>query len=166
MSYLHPPPCESWVIVSCAHITRFGKRKGINLHWESYWEPFDFTERYKKTRLNGIRTAATLAKIIKYYKPKSWFIENPRSSKLFKWLDEHMDFRGYMNYCTYGAYGYTSNKPTIICSNVKLELRNERVIGLMPLMNDHFGRGSRSDVPEVLYREIMGCAAGSVHPID
>jgi hypothetical protein len=165
------PPCESWVTLSIGHVCKFTTKKGFNLHWEKKWVPFDFKPKYRETRLNGIRTAECLAKIIQHYKPEYWAIENGRSSILFDYVKEFCGLKGIENPCKYGCYNFPVLKPTIILSNVRLDLKNynplKRFCNIarrtseynvkarkrgIKFMNDN---RERSQVPPLLYQDIM-----------
>lgn len=71
----------------------------------------------------------TLA-LIDYFNPKTWYIENPSKSYLWKylalnqkeWCHKHNLIP---NSCTYGAYGYILTKPTTFASNVWLNLASK-----------------------------------------
>jgi len=116
------PPCESWVTLSCGHLGKYKVKKGLSLHWEKKWTPFDFEPRFKETRLNGVNTALTTAAIIQYFNPDLWCIENGNSSKLFDYIADHVKLLGFKNKCNYYSYGFDVLKPTIIYSNYKLNL--------------------------------------------
>jgi len=81
------PPCESWVDVSKGTLIHYGE-SGYNLFWKDKFTPFDFTEKYKETRLNGCNTALTTAKIIAHYRPRFWAIENGKTSLIFDYIEK------------------------------------------------------------------------------
>jgi hypothetical protein len=165
------PPCESWVRLSIAHVCKFTAKKGFNLHWEKKWIPFDFKPKYRETRLNGIRTAECLAKIIQHYKPEFWAIENGISSILFDYLKEFCLLKGIESPCKYGCYNFNVLKPTIILSNKRLELKNynprRRFTNIARRTRKYNAKArkqgiafindsrERSKVPPELYRDIM-----------
>lgn len=69
------------------------------------------------------RIAKRCFKIIEYYQPKRWFVENPGGGGL---MDKRPFMRAYERYkhpCTYCMYGKWYKKPTNIWSNVPLNLR-------------------------------------------
>jgi len=169
------PPCESWVSLSIGNLNKYTKEKGLNLHWKKKWEGFDFLPRFKETRLNGINTALTLAKIIQHYKPKFWAVENGNSSLIFSYMYEFANLIGYKNKCNYGSYKFPVHKPTIILSNKILALGNfsrtflqrTQVIArrktIEKMSGGYNAKGikqlnyphERSLVPPGLYRDIM-----------
>lgn len=66
-------------------------------------------------------------KIIKFYKPKYWYIENPKTSLIWKYLTlNKQDFcnpsNSFFNEASYGKYGYLITKPTYFLSNIKMDL--------------------------------------------
>lgn len=66
-------------------------------------------------------------KIIKFYKPKYWYIENPKTSLIWKYLTlNNQDFcnptNSFFNEASYGKYGYLITKPTYFLSNIKMDL--------------------------------------------
>ncbi len=159
------PPCESWVSVSVGNLPYFTKDKGLNLHWKSKWVPFDFTEKLKKTRINGCKTALCSAQIINHYKPKAWAIENGNSSLIFDYIKEYL--KGYKNKCNYFSYGFDVLKPTIIYSNLKLLLKNYKANKILSTIEAGQKRkytklrtktksyATKSKVPPELYKNII-----------
>ncbi len=112
----------------------------------------------------GNKMIDALLKILDYYEPKRWFVENPRG------LLQHyppMKVLGEPLLVYYGNYGWSSPKPTHIWSNVKL-WKNEK----KPIMPEdtYFMRNgkriykgydsgthrSRSMIPEKLITELLG----------
>lgn len=66
-------------------------------------------------------------KLIEHYKPKYWYIENPKSSLMWKYIKlNKLDFvkknKVHFNVCSYGKYGFLIRKDTIFLSNVKMSL--------------------------------------------
>ena len=89
------PPCTTFSIASCGH------------HWNK-----DKTPKTKECE-KGIKIVKTTLKIIDWFKPKYFFIENPRG------LLRKMDFISSYNRdtVTYCQYGDTRMKPTDIWHN-------------------------------------------------
>jgi hypothetical protein len=66
-------------------------------------------------------------KLIDFYKPKFWYIENPKTSLMWKyiklnckkWLKNDYHF----NVTSYGKYGFLIRKDTIFLSNIKMNLQ-------------------------------------------
>ena len=57
--------------------------------------------------------------IIEYFKPKYWWIENPKTSRMWKYTKEiRPQYKNYitLHYCMFSDYGY--NKPTTFLSNI------------------------------------------------
>lgn len=59
--------------------------------------------------------------IIAYFKPKYWWLENPKSSLMWKYIEEkylHLNYEKYLfSYCKYSNWGY--EKPTYFITNYK-----------------------------------------------
>ncbi len=70
--------------------------------------------------------------LIKFYKPKYWFIENPKHSLLWKYIklnrkDFYREDSMYMNEASYGKYGYLTTKATYFLSNAKMQLKKGKI---------------------------------------
>ncbi|MFV8418733.1 hypothetical protein [Mycoplasma sp. Sp33II] len=70
--------------------------------------------------------------LIKYYKPKIWYIENPKHSLMWKYIEfNRPDFWDsnymYKNEASLGKYGFLTTKPTIFLSNVKISLEKGKI---------------------------------------
>lgn len=66
-------------------------------------------------------------KIIQFYKPKYWYIENPKTSLIWKYItlnknDFYNPNNCFLNEASYGKYGYLITKPTYFLSNIKMDL--------------------------------------------
>jgi len=171
------PPCETWVVITVGHKWRYTTSKVFNLHYkDKNFTANDFTEALKIKRLNGENTAMTTAKVIKYFKPKYWFIENGNSSLIFHFLNVRCGMNGFLNKCSYANYRFDVWKPTIIYSNKSLFLYSKRpnrklnlittgkrknkityasckAKGIEVFLKDDYA--GKSKVPEALYRAII-----------
>jgi hypothetical protein len=117
------PPCGSWVVVSVGSLKCFTSETAYNLFWKNKdLEPIYLTKELTKKRRDGEDTAICTAKIIQHYSPKFWAIENGNSSLIFNFMKKYAGLAGYKNYCNYFSYGFNNLKPTIIYSNLKLNL--------------------------------------------
>lgn len=65
------------------------------------------------------KLVAKTIEIIKYFKPKSYFIENPRGTYLSKEACMRGRKQNHVDYCMYGCY---HKKPTTIFSNTNISL--------------------------------------------
>lgn len=70
--------------------------------------------------------------LIKYYKPKYWYIENPKHSLIWKYITlNRNDFYDpttmFINEASYGKYGFLTTKPTFFMSNVKMDLLKGKI---------------------------------------
>ncbi len=163
---LASPPCESWSGADCGGrmVTKIDNEGNRYIHSAKYYEEYNKTchpvkRRYfiqkERSRIIGESTVGGTIEIIKHFKPKVWVIENPKTSKMWDFQKYHWDFHGVMNDTYYSAYDLKfSAKPTIFKSNIKLNLKKERVKG----NNDHMAKGSyskRSSIPELLIKDII-----------
>lgn len=124
------PPCETWVNVSIGSV-HFYKRNfnEHNLYWQKNFKPNNYDDKHRELRLLGQKTAYWTYKIIDYFKPDLWVIENGRSSYIFKYLYTYFGLKGFKNNSIYSAYCNVefSMKPTVFYSNKKFMLRNNQV---------------------------------------
>lgn len=82
------------------------------------WEKQLFIKRLgEQTVLNSI-------KLIKHFKPKYWYIENPSSSLIWYYIRNNVGLKGYINKTTLGDYGYPIAKHAGFYSNVEMNLKN------------------------------------------
>lgn len=77
--------------------------------------------------------------LIKHFKPKFWYIENPHKSLMWKYItlnkaDWFNESPKYLNKALYGHYGFAIHKPTIFLSNIKMNLKSKKI----PKMWDTF----------------------------
>ena len=64
--------------------------------------------------------------IIEYFKPKYYWIENPKSSAMWKYIKSKWEFDDderfiSVDYCKYSDWGY--KKPTIFLTNINVDLK-------------------------------------------
>lgn len=153
------PPCESWSIASAMN--------GGNACWK--WKNDELNIRTKKeysnTRYNNIKssrnrimgelTVLTLIEIIQYFKPKYYIIENPQTSRIWKYINENIGFNiPYDNLTYYNNYDYPVKKPTFFKSNIDLNLSKDNIKSLKQLdtINCY---NERSNIPEKLVQKII-----------
>lgn len=167
------PPCESWSIASAM--------QGGNASWKqeqgdslfepqiplsrftirSYkdYEPSKVQFKYDRSfinRINGELTIYNTIKIIRYFNPKYYVIENPATSRIWEYLEDIIGFDiSYDNLTYYSNYDYPLMKPTRFKSNLNLHLNNQRTKGAVAF--EHFSRdyNERSNIPGKLIREIF-----------
>ena len=79
----------------------------------------DKNELIEEQKKNSIFINKTI-EIIDYLKPKYYFIENPRYSQIWKYIDniEYLNNFVIIDYC---SFGYKYKKPTKILTNKKLD---------------------------------------------
>lgn len=69
--------------------------------------------------------------LIKFYKPKYWYIENPKYSLMWKYIRySRTDFYNkeyFFNEASLGKYGFLTTKPTIFFSNILLNLEKGKI---------------------------------------
>ena len=108
------------------------------------------------SRILGEATIGATIKIINHFKPKFWAIENPQTSKLWDFVNYHWNFKNNVNNLTYySSYSLKfSKKPTIFKSNIKLDLKKNKIKG----NKSHMALGSystRSSIPVNLVKDIL-----------
>lgn len=85
-------------------------------------------ERQLEKAILGKKCIDNTIKIIEIFKPKYYYIENPRKSLMWKYIEqEHKEFwtNSFTNITNYNNYGFISKKPTIFLSNVLMNLNTE-----------------------------------------
>lgn len=80
----------------------------------------------------GQKCIDNVIKLINYYKPAVWYIENPKQSLMWKYIDlNKRDFvkkwNPIKNEASYGKYGFLTTKATYFLSNVKIPLKKGRI---------------------------------------
>lgn len=146
---LASPPCESWSVASsikdgnvCWYtqeiVTLFGNyrsdnhfslrtREQLEAHFQKY--PY-FKKHWWKTvynRINGELCAFNTIRIIERYQPVVWVIENPQSSRIWRYYKQVQGFMGIENVANYNAYDKSfPKKPTTFYSNIYLPLQTTR----------------------------------------
>lgn len=162
---LASPPCESWSIADCAgKMLRSIKDETWIIKNKDYYDNYNLTaskckKRYflqkEMSRIVGEATASGTMYIIEYFKPKVFIVENPATSKIWEYFKNHWCVNGYFNNTYYAAYDNSfSLKPTTFLSNLKFNLKDEKVEGnkghmLFSRYND------RSNIPLNLIAEII-----------
>lgn len=102
----------------------------------------------------------TTMKLIDMYKPKCWYIENPKNSLIwrllgqlytdYKLLNDYRTMDIWMNDTYYGNYGDLMPKPTTFCSNMNLEL-NETNPGSFWIKDKTTKRQWHKDFPQFTF---------------
>lgn len=134
------PPCESWSVASSMFNGNASWKKGTCYALgETTFIPRGRREykmksasgrevqfKFKRSflqRINGELTIFNTLRIISKYKPKVFVIENPKLSRIWKYIDEVLGIKiPYRNDTYYSAYGFDIHKPTSFHSNIDLEL--------------------------------------------
>jgi len=156
------PPCQTWLNISCGNCPAVHREKGFNLYYKSKFVPFRSPQRIVENRLNGLLCALTTVKIINYFKPRFWFIENPSRSALFEFLSSKLNFYGIKNLTDYGSYGFAVHKPTTIYSNVKIPLKKSpRVYSVKKVFD--LPVNDRSFFPVKLSSHIIECLENNIY---
>ena len=182
---LASPPCESWSVASsmtggnvCWYteeiITLFGIEKANNnfsLRTREQLESwFEKTPHFKKhwwktvlNRINGELCAFNITRIIERYEPEIWVIENPQSSRIWRYYKQIQNFYGIENVAHYNAYDKEfPKKPTTFYSNIHLPLKTTREkanVVISPKAADGRktiqGYNARSNIPLLLIKDIL-----------
>lgn len=160
------PPCESWSIADTAGVMlkKINKNGDWFINNANYYDEYNKTahpvkKRYfdkkEKSRILGEATAFATIEIIKHFKPKYWYIENPLTSKIWKYYKYHLNFKGVENDTYYSSYDSSfSLKPTRFLSNINLHLRKERKNGNKEYMRKN-SYSKRSAIPLQLIEKII-----------
>jgi hypothetical protein len=157
------PPCTTFSVAS------------ISTHWKGGKEAY--VPKTEKAEL-GIELVKKTIDIIKHYKPKYWYIENPRGvlRKLIEpWLNESLGNFWKRETVTYCQYGDTRMKPTDIWTNdfnwkPKPMCKNgDKCHQSAPRGSKTGTQGlkgsySRSIVPAKLCNEILESKSGGITP--
>ena len=107
-------------------------------------------------RVNGELCAFNTIEIIKRYNPKYFIIENPASGRLWKYIEDVMDFKlPYLNITRYNNYDYPLQKPTKFASNIDLKLKKDII--KQDVEWKHFSKSynERSNIPQKLVKTIF-----------
>ena len=170
---LASPPCESWSIASAmkggnAFYTWSKNEPGLKIRTDEEitsknHTPFKhYPDKTLYTRINGELRAFNTIEIIQRYMPKVWVIENPRTSRIFDYLQYYHGFVGLRNITNYNNYNENfPKKPTCFLSNINLHLvqgNKPSKIGIHPshtnpMKTDY---NLRSDIPDELIIDIFG----------
>ena len=92
----------------------------LNKYMKS-WNPEVMLERAKL----GKRCLENTLLIIEYFKPKYFYIENPKLSLMWNYTKFNKDIEYFYNHTNYSSYGFLTFKPTTFLSNIQLDLRQE-----------------------------------------
>ncbi len=146
-----------------------GYIKDDNILRERERESFDkcnLTSKRAPSNWEGVINRRTIGQkaiqntwnVIQHYKPKKWFIENPRTSLIWFYMEKNMQVNIselFMNNTEYGAYGHDSKKPTSFLSNVKMELKKTPKGWKGTKGSDQKSYKDRSDIPSGVLQHIM-----------
>lgn len=159
---LASPPCESWsyamLIKNYRYITQDNIKitnykefmnENEHLHFKQ-----DFFKR-QRTRLLGESCALGIVEIIRFFRPKFWVIENPRTSKIWDYFQNFLDFQGIKNFANYNDWDNTySKKPTCFYSNIDLGIKLGNVKSSIK-WSSVSGYKNRSAIPKELIKYIL-----------
>lgn len=158
---LASPPCESWSIADTIKTWYVDNDKMYITPKIDYdntnnsLPPLCKRDFYKKqkTRLLGEATILATIKIIEYFKPTYWVIENPATSKSWLYQKNIINFYGEEEIAYYCAYDPNySMKPTIFKSNLQLSLKKQHIDNDIKL---GCGYDIRSKIPIELIKDII-----------
>lgn len=168
------PPCESWSNASAMcegnacwkqedlsdnlfepqrEASMFTIRNASD--YEKAYNNYKYDRQFMK-RVNGELCAFNTIEIIKRYNPKYFIIENPASGRLWKYIEDVMDFKlPYLNITRYNNYDYPLQKPTKFASNIDLKLKNDII--KQDVEWKHFSKSynERSNIPQKLVKTIF-----------
>lgn len=76
------------------------------------------------SRLEAESTTQATIKLLKFLSPKIFFIENPQASRIFKYINNFLDFKTINNVLHYNAYSPDfPKKPSIFASNLEFNTK-------------------------------------------
>lgn len=156
------PPCESWSIADCGGVMY---NSDLTLKNKNYYDEYNLKAKPNKkryfinkeiNRIMGINTIGATLAIIEHYKPRVWIIENPQTSYIWKFIDNHWNFKGIKNLAYYSNYDSSySHKPTIFFSNKNLNLKADRSVERNKEYMLYCAYDKRSSIPKKLLQEIL-----------
>ena len=162
---LASPPCESWSQADnpCNMWSKISndnieiKNKDFFDDWnKNQTNSFKKRNFFKKEakRIIGEDTIASTLAIIEYYNPEVWVIENPLTSRIWQWIESHINTKGFKNIAHYNAYSDSfSKKPTNFFSNKKLNLKKSNLKSKN--WSEVCGYDTRSSIPTDLIKDIV-----------
>ncbi len=95
--------------------------------------------------------------VIEHFKPKHYYIENPRLSLMWRYIREKMEMNfGFENIAMYGAYNHPVKKPTIFLSDLELDLKTDtKRMKFLKWDKDFTDKTKRSSIPKELLIDIF-----------
>lgn len=164
------PPCQSFSIASAMKSVYQDKNEAGNACWK-YTKGVDILKRRVAYEYEGTRYKADVqiekarigqwcivntVKLINYYKPKYWYIENPERSLIWKFIRNNLNNQiyGHFNTGWYGSYGTDYKKPTTFFSNVEIDLKRTKKNYISFEYSSKAGI-DRSYIPEGIIRDIF-----------
>ena len=162
---LASPPCESWSQADnpCNMWSKISnnyieiKNRDFFDDWNTkqtnHFKKRNFFNKEAKRIIGEDTIAATLA-IIEHYKPEVWVIENPLTSRIWQWIESHINTKGFKNIAHYNAYDEAfTKKHTNFFSNKKLNLKKGNIKSLR--WKKVCGYDARSSIPTDLIKDIV-----------
>ncbi len=162
---LASPPCESWSQADnpCNMWSKISnnyieiKNRDFFNNWnKNQTNSFKKRNFFKKEakRIVGEDTIAATLAIIEHYNPKVWIIENPLTSRMWQWIENHLNIKGFKNIADYNAYNEAfPKKPTNFFSNQKLNLKKSNLKSKN--WSEVCGYDTRSSIPTDLIKDIV-----------
>lgn len=166
------PPCESWSVASSMFDGNASWIKGTTSVGETSFIPrsrdqYDMLSKsgrkvqfkFKRSflqRINGELTIYNTIRIIARYKPKVFVIENPKTSRIWSYIEHILCVKiPYRNDTFYSAYDYPVHKPTSFHSNIDLALIKE--MGAAETSWNEWTKdyNTRSNIPHKLIEHIF-----------
>jgi len=155
------PPCESFSGADCAgriYNKDLSLKTYSDYEFYNHWaKPNKRRNFYQKnySRLIGELLVMNTIRIIVTYEPEYWYIENPQSSYIWKYIDKYYGDMNCHNLAWYGSYNQSfSKKPTIFMSNVGLNLKKEKQNWSKEYMLKNSYK-NRSAIPPELIQDIF-----------
>mgnify|MGYP002507122189 CR=1 FL=1 len=154
------PPCESWSVASAMSggnaCWRHTKGSVFTVRESEEYNNVQFNqEKSFYNRMNGELTVFNLVKIIKYFEPQVYIIENPAYGKIWEYIDRVLCFKiPYENLTYYNNYGFDIKKPTKFKSNINLNLKKYNLPSNIAFRDGSHSYNIRSNIPLSLIEDI------------
>lgn len=162
------PPCESWSIAdNSRRAYRYSDVNKMVLFDEMDYAILNQRSKLKRNffkqhqkRLIGESTILAVCYLIKFFNPKIWVIENPKTSKIWNYISNWTRLSGKKNntyYSNYDSLNFTQ-KPTTFLSNIDLSLLNDSKIkssNKWAYFNNNRGYNISSSIPSKLIKDIF-----------
>lgn len=161
------PPCTTFSIASAITIYgnsyyKYKTNSKLTIPSKDEYEKWTgklWTQEKTITRYKNENCLKNTIKLIKHYTPKNWYIENPKTSKMWQFIKYNLknSIKGKSNDTYYNNYGFPIPKATKFLSNQKLILKNKKIKSKINWnkFKDNNKQNQRSLIPSKLILDIF-----------